>query len=157
MDIKKNKDTIDLLAKIERIAEEKPELLNARENEIYVRLSETGFREATAALAERKFSLIGLFCAEAFEKEDGFTLFYAFKKAGKAAVLVLVREVDRETGGQAGRQVGEQVDRERKTVQLAVPSIAEIFPSASWFEREIMDGFGLEFTGAFDTRRLFLH
>ncbi len=161
MDMKQNKDTMDLLTKIERIAGEKPELLNARENEIYVRLSETGFREATAALAERKFSLIGLFCAEAFEKEDGFTLFYAFKKAGKAAVFVLVREVDRENGGQAGRQagrqVGEQVDREGKVAQVAVPSIAELFPSASWFEREVRDGFGLEFTGAFDTRRLFLH
>jgi len=165
MDIKQNKDTTNLLTKIERIAGEKPELLNTRENEIYVRLSEAGFKTATTALSEGKFSLIGLFCAEAFEKEDGFTLFYAFKKAGKAAVLFLIREVDRETG----RQVGEQVDREGnregngegnrevKVAQLAVPSIAELFPSASWFEREVRDGFGLEFTGAFDTKRLFLH
>jgi Ni,Fe-hydrogenase III large subunit/Ni,Fe-hydrogenase III component G len=36
-------------------------------------------------------------------------------------------------------------------------SIAEIFPSANLFEREIADGFGIQFAGAYDTRRLFLH
>ena len=36
-------------------------------------------------------------------------------------------------------------------------SIADIFPSASLFEREIGDGFGITFLGAYDSRRLFLH
>jgi Ni,Fe-hydrogenase III large subunit len=36
-------------------------------------------------------------------------------------------------------------------------SIAEYFPSAGWFEREIRDGFGVEFSNAVDKRRLFLH
>ena len=125
---------MELLSIISGIVEEEPELLNARENEIYLRLSETGFEDATPALAERKFSLIGLFCAEAFEKKSGFTLFYVFKQAGRAPVLVLVREAEKK-----------------------VSSVAEIFPSASWFEREIRDGFGLDFAGALDTRRLFLH
>ncbi|MFA5331115.1 MAG: NADH-quinone oxidoreductase subunit C [Methanoregula sp.] len=39
---------------------------------------------------------------------------------------------------------------------LAV-SVATLFPSASWPEREIHDGFGIEFESAYDTRRLFLH
>ena len=125
---------MELLSIISGIVEEEPELLNARENEIYLRLSETGFEDATPALAERKFSLIGLFCAEAFEKKGGFTLFYVFKQAGRAPVLVLVRETEKK-----------------------VSSVAGIFPSASWFEREIRDGFGLDFAGALDTRRLFLH
>jgi len=125
---------MELLSIISGIVEEEPELLNARENEIYLRLSETGFEDATPALAERKFSLIGLFCAEAFEKKGGFTLFYVFKQAGRAPVLVLVREAEKK-----------------------VSSVAGIFPSASWFEREIRDGFGLDFAGALDTRRLFLH
>ncbi|KKH50703.1 NADH-quinone oxidoreductase subunit C [Methanosarcina sp. 1.H.A.2.2] len=136
MDIKMNKDTAELLSIISGIVEEEPELLNARENEIYLRLSETGFEDAALALAERKFSLIGLFCAEAFEKKGGFTLFYVFKQAGRAPALVLVREAEKEK---------------------KVPSVAGTFPSASWFEREIRDGFGLDFAGALDTRRLFLH
>lgn len=70
------------------------------------------------------------------KKKDGLTLFYIFKQESKPPVLILVRELE----------------REEKAV-----SIAETFPSASWFEREVRDGFGLEFTGAFDTRRLFLH
>jgi Ni,Fe-hydrogenase III large subunit/Ni,Fe-hydrogenase III component G len=136
MDIKINKDTTDLLSMISSIAGEEPELLNARENEIYLKVSETGFKDISSSLAERKFSLIGLFCAEAFEKKEGFTLFYVFKQAGRAPAPVLVREAVR------GKKVA---------------SVAEIFPSASWFEREVRDGFGLDFAGAFDTRRLFLH
>ncbi|MDY9927908.1 NADH-quinone oxidoreductase subunit C [Methanosarcina sp.] len=136
MDIKINKDTADLLSMVSSIAGEEPELLNARENEIYLKVSETGFKDIFPSLAERKYSLIALFCAEAFEKKEGFTLFYVFKQAGRAPALVLVREAVR------GKKV---------------TSVAEIFPSASWFEREVRDGFGLDFTGAFDTRRLFLH
>lgn len=136
MDVKMNKDTTELLSMISGIAEEESELLSARENEIYLKLSETGFEDVIPSLAERRFSLIGLFCAEAFEKTDGFTLFYAFKQAGKAPVLVLVRETGKE------KRVG---------------SVAGTFPSASWFEREIRDGFGLDFAGALDTRKLFLH
>ncbi len=127
---------MELLSIISGIVDGEPELLNARENEIYLRLSESGFEDATPALAERKFSLIGLFCAEAFEKKSGFTLFYVFKQAGQAPVLVLVREAGKEK---------------------KVTSVAGTFPSASWFEREIRDGFGLDFAGALDTRRLFLH
>lgn len=136
MDIKMNEDTKELLLIVTSISQEKPELLNARENEIYLKISETGFKEVYPVLAERKFSLIGLFCAEAFEKSDGFTLFYSFKQEEMSPVLILVRE----TG------------KEKRTT-----SIAETFPSASWFEREVKDGFGIEFIGAFDTRRLFLH
>jgi len=135
MDIKMNKSTLEMVSKTSGIAEE-VELLDSRENETYIRLSETGFKNACELLAERKFSLIGLFCAEAFENNSGLTLFYAFKQAGKANVLVIVFDVKKEK---------------------KINSIAELFPSASWFEREIRDGFGLEFAGAFDTRRLFLH
>jgi formate hydrogenlyase subunit 5 len=136
MNIKINKDTTDLLSIVSSITGEEPELLNARENEIYLKVSETGFKDISSSLAERKFSLIGLFCAEAFEKKEGFTLFYAFKQAGRTPVLVLIREAIR------GKKV---------------TSVAEVFPSASWFEREIRDGFGLDFAGALDTRKLFLH
>jgi Ni,Fe-hydrogenase III large subunit/Ni,Fe-hydrogenase III component G len=136
MDIKMNEDITELLLIVTSIAQEKPEVLNARENEIYLKISDTGFKEVYPVLAERKFSLIGLFCAEAFEEKEVFTLFYAFKQESMASVLILVWE----TG------------TEKRTT-----SIAETFPSASWFEREVRDGFGIEFDGAFDKRRLFLH
>lgn len=135
-DIKLSENITELFSIISSIAQEKPEILNARENEVYLKISETGFKEVYPALAERKFCLIGLFCAENFENIDGFTLFYAFKQEGAAPVLILVREAGKEK---------------------KVTSIAETFPSASWFEREVRDGFGVEFTGACDTRRLFLH
>lgn len=45
----------------------------------------------------------------------------------------------------------------RETTDNRAVSIATLFPSASWPEREIRDGFGIEFEGAYDTRRLFLH
>ena len=136
MDIKMNENITELLLLVTSIAQEKPEILNASETEIYLKISESGFKEVYPALAERKFSLIGIFCAEDFEKIEGFTLFYAFKQDEMAPVLILVREPGTEK---------------------RVTSIAETFPSASWFEREVRDGFGIEFAGAFDTRRLFLH
>ena len=139
METKMNKDKMKLLSIVSSIKEEEEEseeLLNTRENEVYLKVSEDRFKDICPALAEKQFSLIGLFCAEAFEKKEGFTLFHVFKQAGKAPVLILVQDIGKEK---------------------KASSIAETFPSASWFEREVRDGFGVEFAGAFDTRRLFLH
>jgi len=46
---------------------------------------------------------------------------------------------------------------ERALKSAHATSIAEIFPSASWYERDVRDGFGIEFDNAFDKRRLFMH
>jgi len=100
--------------------------------EFYVRPDETEFEASVGGLAARRFVLIGLFASEAFSARSPFTLFYVFEK--KEHLLVLVRDTAEET-----------------------TSIARLFPSASWFERECRDGFGIRFEGAFDTRRLFLH
>ena len=101
-------------------------------NEHYVRIEEPEFESAVTHLAANKFVLISLFCCEGFSAKAAQTLFYVFER--RTSILVLVRGVN-----------------DRAT------SIGRIFPSASWFERECTDGFGVEFTGAFDTRRLFLH
>jgi Ni,Fe-hydrogenase III large subunit/Ni,Fe-hydrogenase III component G len=101
-------------------------------NEHYVLLEEPEFEMAVSHLAANKFVLISLFCCEGFFKNAAHTLFYVFER--RTSILVLVRGVN-------GRAT----------------SIASIYPSASWFERECRDGFGVEFEGAFDTRRLFLH
>jgi len=100
--------------------------------EYYLQVEETEFGPLVTTLASRKCALIGLFCAEHFTPGARFSLFYVFEK--KTALLILVRPVDR-----------------------VATSVARILPSASWSERECRDGFGIEFDGAFDERRLFLH
>ena len=100
--------------------------------EWYLPVDETEFGPLVTGLASRKCALIGLFCTEGFSHAARFSLLYVFEK--KNTVLVLVRD--------AGR---------------TATSIARLLPSASWFERECRDGFGIKFEGAFDERRLFLH
>jgi formate hydrogenlyase subunit 5 len=100
--------------------------------EHYIHVREEEFEPVIGNLAAHKSVLIGLFCVQGFSPESRFSLFYVFEK--KTSLLVLVRATD----GTA-------------------TSIARLFPAASWFERECRDGFGVEFEGAFDTRRLFLH
>jgi len=101
--------------------------------EWYVPVDESSFGRAIGELAARKFVLISLFGAEGFSRESSHTLFYVLEQKG--SILVLVRPV-------AHRQAS---------------SIATLYPSAAWPERECRDGFGIEFAGAFDTRRLLLH
>jgi Ni,Fe-hydrogenase III large subunit/Ni,Fe-hydrogenase III component G len=100
--------------------------------EFYLEVHDEEFIPLTEALAKRKCVLIGLFCTEGFSNGARFSLFSVFEK--KSVVLIVIRH----TSGQA-------------------VSLAGTFPAASWFERECRDGFGIEFMGAFDTRRLFLH
>ncbi len=103
--------------------------------EFYLEVKEDEVKKVIESLASRGFSLISLFCAQGFEKNKGFTLFYAFEKAGNEEIIIL----------------------ERALKSNYATSIAETFPSASWYEREITDGFGIVFDDAFDKRRLFLH
>jgi formate hydrogenlyase subunit 5 len=94
--------------------------------------------EFTATLAEmsgKDVVLIGLFCVQGFEGHPGFTLLYVFEKRDRRNIAVLKRQLRASSAG----------------------SVATLFPSACWFEREIRDGFGIEFHDAFDKRRLFLH
>jgi Ni,Fe-hydrogenase III large subunit/Ni,Fe-hydrogenase III component G len=101
-------------------------------HEHYVLIEESEFETAIVHMAANKFVLISLFCCEGFTRNVAQTLFYVFER--RNSIMVLVRGVN----GHA-------------------TSIAGIYPSASWFERECRDGFGIEFAGAFDIRRLFLH
>ena len=96
-------------------------------------VSEPEFALAIPYLAARKFVLISLFCVEGLYSESGHSLQYIFERKGSLLILIRNITADRAT------------------------SIATIFPSASWPERECRDGFGIGFEGAFDTRRLVLH
>lgn len=120
-----------------------PQIREGRNNEFYISLSEEEFQKTVPVLDGEDFILINLFCVQAFEGEkkennkaeaSAFTLFYAFRKRGFSEIFVFLRPVEKEA-----------------------TSIAVTFPSACWYEREIRDGFGLDFPDAFDKRRLFLH
>lgn len=116
------------------ISGKEPQVRRGKNNEFYIPLGEEEFLKTVPALSEKGFVLISLFCVQDFEESPGFTLFYAFRLNGFTDVFAFMRQVRTET-----------------------TSIATIFPSACWYEREIRDGFGIEFTDAFDKRRLFLH
>jgi formate hydrogenlyase subunit 5 len=107
-------------------------IVNGHGGECYVTVNGTEFMAAAEELALHKFVLVGLFAVEGFSDRSPCSLFSLFER--KQHMLILIREVS----GNAA-------------------SVARIFPSASWFERECRDGFGIRFDGAFDTRRLFLH
>ncbi len=93
------------------------------------------FVKDLTGLAARGAVLIGLFCVQDFENHQGFSLHYVLEKRGSPNVVVLRRPLS------SGKTC----------------SVARVYPSACWFEREIRDGFGVDFVDAFDKRRLFLH
>lgn len=103
--------------------------------EIHIAVDEEDFAGLISELARQETILIGLFCAENFEQHSGLTIFYVFEKGGSPNIVIFQR---------------------RLTTQTAT-SIGTIFPAAVWFEREVRDGFGVDFTDAEDKRRLFLH
>ncbi|MEN6610910.1 MAG: NADH-quinone oxidoreductase subunit C, partial [Methanoregulaceae archaeon] len=100
--------------------------------ELYYSLQEQEFLHLVPHLAANNFVLTGLFAVQDFADTRGISLLTVFEKEGTCLVLV-------------------------RAAGPGTASIARIFPSACWFERECMDGFGISFEGAFDTRRLFLH
>ncbi|MGD6806781.1 MAG: NADH-quinone oxidoreductase subunit C [Candidatus Bathyarchaeia archaeon] len=108
--------------------------VEGKNKELYVPIPEAELQKTIAVLQGSSFELVSLFCAQNFNAE-GFTLFYVFEKLGFEEILVLQCHLN---GNEA-------------------PSIAKTYPSACWYEREVTDGFGVQFQGAFDTRRLFLH
>ncbi len=121
----------------------------------YYRIEARDLVQAVQTLKEEGKNLISIFGVEDFEEDDTgkgdvrsvrderigdrsgseCSLLYVFEEQGSEKFLVLILQQD----------------------GSSLRSIAEIFPVASLFEREISDGFGLSFSGAFDTRRLFLH
>lgn len=93
------------------------------------------FMKVISLISDAEFTLSCLFAAECEEGKSGPTLYYVFEKSGYAGLLILKNRLPAETAS----------------------SVALIFPTASLYEREIRDGFGIEFDNAKDTRCLFLH
>ncbi len=104
--------------------------------EDYVCIELDSFDETMLLIKNQQLlRLTAMWAAEDFEDHCGFTLFYVFENYNVPELLAL----------------------EVRLKDKRAPSIALDFPVACYFEREIKDGFGIEFEGAFDTRRLFLH
>jgi Ni,Fe-hydrogenase III large subunit/Ni,Fe-hydrogenase III component G len=101
----------------------------------YISIPEEDFQNEFTAISGKDIVLIGLFCAQNFNGYIGFTLFYVLEKRNYSNIVIVTRRLREPTAS----------------------SIAALFPSACWFEREISDGFGVTFPDAFDQRRLFLH
>jgi formate hydrogenlyase subunit 5 len=125
---------MNVIEVLEILFEQKLALTEGVNNELYLSINESEIQRAINVMNENSFELISLFSVEDFA-EKGFTLFYVFEITSFEQILILQLQL---SGNQA-------------------VSIAKTFPSACWYEREITDGFGIEFQGAFDTRRLFLH
>ena len=103
--------------------------------ESYISLPEEAFISTMAGISGKDIVLIGLFCVQNFDGHIGFTLLYILEKRSSKRTVII----------------------ERHLREPYASSIATLFPSACWFEREITDGFGVTFPDAFDKRRLFLH
>ncbi|MBI2548031.1 NADH-quinone oxidoreductase subunit C [Candidatus Woesearchaeota archaeon] len=108
--------------------------MKIQDQELHVSVPDEQFMAVVEALSHDGFELSSLFAVEGFGHTKGFTLFYVLEKKKHQPWLILERSI---TG-------------------TTTSSIAKFFPSACWYEREMMDGFGMSFEDALDTRRLFL-
>ena len=108
-------------------------IIEGLNNELYLSINEGAFQNTIKIMSEKNYELVTLFCVENFVKE-GFTLLYAFEKDGYEEILVYELSLN---------------------CNQAV-SIAKTYASACWYEREVTDGFGINFR-SLRQRRLFLH
>lgn len=103
--------------------------------EFYFLNTDNEFKKNLEIIPSLDYDLVSLFCVENFESFQGFSLFYVFEQPKISVLVIFIRIL----------------------TTNETTSISQIYPSASWYEREIQDGFGIEFIDAFDKRSLFLH
>ncbi len=123
------------MTEFERIFGTNQAIVNGLNNELYLQVETAQLFETIKQLSENGYELIALFCVQNFCNQEGFTLLYAFEKAGFKEIPILQIRLD----------------------SNYAPSIAKVYASACWYEREVTDGFGIEFNDAYDKRKLFLH
>jgi Ni,Fe-hydrogenase III component G len=92
-------------------------------SDVYLSVTRSDLEYVVGLLPDMGISLIGLFAVEKYNGFQGLTLFYVLEKRGSRNIVILLLKVEGDS----------------------VLSVAKYFPSASWFEREIQDGFGLYF------------
>jgi formate hydrogenlyase subunit 5 len=106
-----------------------------KNNDHYFHLRENELIKSVPLLSEKGYVLVNLFCVKNFENVMGFTLFYIFTKQDCPGFAILYCTLK----------------------NYKAHSIAYHYPAANWYEREIADGFGIDFVNSFDKRKLFLH
>ncbi|MBI5390379.1 NADH-quinone oxidoreductase subunit C [Candidatus Woesearchaeota archaeon] len=130
----------DIREKVQRLLKGKVEqytITRGVNQEYYCSVPQKEASHAIAILARDEFELTCLFCVQNF-KETGLSMIHVFEKKNYAQFLILEYTISHRSPKEA-------------------ESIALLFPSANWYEREITDGFGIRFPKSFDQRRLFLH
>jgi formate hydrogenlyase subunit 5 len=110
-------------------------IITGANNELYITSLKKDPRTLLELLYYEGFTLINLFGVENFQKQKGLMLFYVLEKNDFPNFFIVQSPI-------SGQETF---------------SVSDIYPSACWFQRGITDGFGVSFTNAFDTRRLFLH
>ncbi len=107
-------------------------------NEFYVEVGKDSFRDVCSALHSEKGALLRvMFGTDEREIDGSFRVYVTFSIPGFDRLVIVVlalREPD-----------------------LAFPSLTSVIPAAHWYEREIMDMFGLIPDGHPDQRRLVFH
>jgi len=103
------------------------------ETEVYLKINEEKILDLARTMKEKQFNLLSIFAADKFEG-SGIDLFYVFDKENYNGLAIV-----------------------RINLIKNIHSIALIFPTAYLYEREIADGFGIDFSDSIDKRRLFLH
>ena len=107
-------------------------------NEAYIEVDSTDFRDICHGLHVKQHALLRLMFATDERQKDGFFRIYVvFTVPGSDAFTFIVLPVKEETP--------------------SFPSLTPMIPAAHWYEREIMDLFGLVPVGHPDPRRLVFH
>jgi Ni,Fe-hydrogenase III large subunit/Ni,Fe-hydrogenase III component G len=121
---------------INRIFEENNAIPKSKNGAVnYIAVPEENFITTMANISGKNVVLVGLFCVQNFDGHPGFSLLYVLEKRNYSNIVIVTRRLEQPLAG----------------------SVATLFPSACWFEREITDGFGVTFPDSFDKRHLFLH
>ncbi len=103
--------------------------------EYYYQMNQEIFLSLLDQLKENRFELLSLVCIENFNDKQGISLLYFFEVEGYQNLFSIIVPINKNS----------------------MVSIGMHYPSASWYEREIKDGFGITFLNAFDDRGLLLH
>ncbi len=106
-----------------------------QDEEVILQIDDNEFEKIMSLLYDAEFTLACMFATENIDEKSNLTLFYIFEKSRCHNFLALKYNISADKA----------------------PSVAMTFPTASLYEREIRDGFGIEFEYSKDTRRLFLH
>ena len=109
-----------------------------RLNETYIEVKADVFREVCRHLYEDLHAILRvLFAADERQKDGCFRIYAVFTVPGTDRFSIVVLSLPQE--------------------ETSFPSITAAVPAAHWYEREIMDLFGLAPRGHPDTRRLVFH